>query len=300
MTPDTSLTDFFQTCQQRVEASITRQLETVAHGQTDLHRAMEYATLKGGKRVRPVLAYGAVLAAGGELRQADAAACAVELIHCYSLVHDDLPSMDDDDLRRGIPTVHKAFGEAMAILAGDALQTLAFQVLAQEPTSESGSEQRLRMIARLSLAAGANGMVAGQALDFDAVGKSLDLAQLKSMHSLKTGALINASVILGALSYPRVNTSQLQALEDYARSVGLAFQIQDDILDVTTGTDTLGKPQGSDQALNKPTYTSLLGVDGARHKANELARLAVQSLEPFPASADVLRQLANYIVERMY
>ncbi|MEX2130652.1 MAG: farnesyl diphosphate synthase [Pseudohongiellaceae bacterium] len=300
MTTDYSLSDFFQTCQQRVETTITGLLTTVADGQVDLHRAMEYATLKGGKRVRPLLAYGGVLAAGGELPQADAAACAVELIHSYSLVHDDLPSMDNDDLRRGIPTVHRAFGEAMAILTGDALQALAFQVLAQDFSIEFNSKQQLRMIARLSQASGANGMVAGQALDFSAIGKSLDLQQLQSMHSLKTGALISASVILGALSHPAVKESQLPALESYARSVGLAFQIQDDILDVTAETGTLGKPQGSDRAQNKPTYTSLLGVEGARQKATDLARLAVQSLEPLPASADMLRQLADYIVERMY
>lgn len=300
MTPEPQLADFFLTCQKRVESSLSLHLANTGNHHAQLDAALQHACLKGGKRVRPVLAYGSVLAVGGELAQADDAACAVELIHCYSLVHDDLPAMDDDDLRRGIPTVHKAYGEALAILAGDALQSLAFQVLAGGALPGRNAEQRLAMVTRLARAAGVEGMVSGQALDFTAVGQTLDLGQLQAMHSLKTGALIGASVVLGALSGPALDRRQLQALENYAALVGLAFQVQDDILDVTTQTGVLGKTQGADEALKKPTFTSVLGVAGAQEKARQLAADAVQSLSDFPAAADLLRQLALYIVERRY
>ncbi|MBL4820422.1 MAG: polyprenyl synthetase family protein [Gammaproteobacteria bacterium] len=259
---------------------------------------MEYATLNGGKRIRPILAYGAALAVGGNLSRADHAACAIELIHCYSLIHDDLPAMDDDDLRRGAPTVHKAFSEATAILAGDALQSLAFQVIASSTSVEPSTQ--LKMIDVLARASGLEGMAAGQSLDFEAVGELLDLEQLQTMHSLKTGALITASVELGALSSPMLKDEQLVSLGNYAAHIGLAFQIQDDILDVTADTTTLGKPQGADRLLNKPTYTSLLGLDGARGKASNLADLAISELDEFSSQADVLRQLALYIVQRTH
>ena len=260
---------------------------------------MEYACLGGGKRIRPVLVYGSIQAVGGELEAADSAAAAVELIHSYSLAHDDLPAMDDDDLRRGRPTVHKAFNEATAILAGDALQSLAFQILSAEPQSLS-HPMRLRMVLLLSQATGANGMVAGQSLDNEAVGVELSLAQMEQMHQLKTGALIKCSVLLGGMSHAQVSDAQLAALDQYATHIGLAFQVQDDILDETSDTHTLGKPQGSDRAQNKPTYVSLLGLDGARSKATALADAAIEALNGFSGQADPLRELASYVVKRLH
>lgn len=253
----------------------------------------------GGKRIRPVLVYGSVQAVGGELEAADAAAAACELIHSYSLVHDDLPAMDDDDLRRGRATVHKAFDEATAILVGDALQSLAFQLLSAESQSLS-HEIQLRRVQLLSQAAGAGGMVGGQSLDYEAVGAELSLEQLEQMHNLKTAALIKCSVLLGGMSHAPVTDSQLAALEKYATNIGLAFQVQDDILDETSDTKTLGKPQGSDRELNKPTYVSLLGLDGARSKADELAGTAIEALNEFSSQADPLRELASYVVKRLH
>jgi geranylgeranyl diphosphate synthase type II len=293
-----NLQDFMLQCQQRVQHALGRHLENLPPQAIGLRQAMQYASLQGGKRVRPVLVYASARALGMDSSLADTAACAVELIHCYSLVHDDLPAMDDDDLRRGRPTVHIAFNEATAILAGDALQALAFQLLsdcAQDPIS---AHQRLKMINLLAVAAGYEGMVAGQSIDFDAVGRTLTLEELQTMHSLKTGALISASVQLGALCAPAPSSEQLAALQRYSECIGLAFQVQDDILDVVSDTTTLGKTQGADQALNKPTYVSLLGLDGARSKAAELYRSALLALESFDAGADALRHLAAYIVER--
>lgn len=293
------ITDFFTDCQHRVDATLRRCLQT-ASTNSELVSAMEYATLNGGKRIRPILTYAATLAAGGEMDRADNAACAVELIHCYSLVHDDLPAMDDDDLRRGAPTVHMAYNEATAILVGDALQSLAFQTIATNSDTCIDPATRLHMTEVLAKASGFEGMAAGQALDFEAVGKPLDLAQLQAMHSLKTGALIAASVELGALSSPFFNEQQVVALRNYASHLGLAFQVQDDILDVTADTATLGKPRGSDQSLNKPTYTSLLGLGPAREKAQNLANQAIAQLDAFAESAECLRQVALYIVQRTH
>jgi len=294
-----SLNEFSAVCQQRVETGLGA-LFTADRQHASLQDAMAYACLNGGKRVRPVLVYGAALAAGSELEQADAPAMAVELIHCYSLVHDDLPVMDDDDLRRGKPTVHKAFGEATAILVGDALLTLAFQVLADAEEGGLAAARRLTMVGVLARAAGYHGMVAGQALDFDAAGRNLDLQQLQAMHALKTGALISASVELGAMTNPALEPARVEALRRYAGHVGLAFQIQDDVLDVVSDTATLGKPQGSDQVQNKPTYTSLLGLEGARRQAIEVTEQALEALSGFGAEAELLRQLARYIVERVH
>lgn len=292
-----TLPSFMKQCEQRANDLLRRQI--VAHAPSvRLREAMEHAALGGGKRLRPVLVYGSALAVGGTLDAADAAASAVELIHNYSLVHDDLPAMDDDDLRRGRPTVHKAFDEATAILVGDALQSLAFRVLS-EPSTIAPATQ-LRMVQILSEAAGELGMVGGQSLDFDAMGKLLSLEALETMHKLKTGALIRASVALGGLSHAGTTAVQLQALENYALNVGLAFQVRDDILDVTSDTATLGKPQGSDRKSNKPTYVSLLGVDAAKDKATELAETAIAALADFPPEADHLRELASYIVSRLH
>lgn len=293
-----ALDAFLQQCQQRVNQSLQQQLAQQSPC-ARLSEAMTYATLGGGKRIRPVLAYAAVLAVGGELEAADSAACAVELIHNYSLVHDDLPAMDDDDLRRGKATVHKAFDEATAILVGDALQSLAFQMLSSSQNVGSPQNQ-LRMIALLSEAAGVLGMVAGQALDFEATGQDVGPLELEKMHNLKTGALIEASVLMGALSYTETDESQLAALSEYASGIGLAFQVQDDILDETGDTQTLGKPQGSDRLQNKPTYVTLLGLSAARDKASELATQAIRALDGFSAQADHLRGLASYIVNRVH
>lgn len=267
----------------------------------DLHQAMRYAVLGGGKRIRPVLVYSAGAAVGAMLEALDGPACAVEFIHAYSLIHDDLPAMDNDELRHGRPTCHRAFGEALAILAGDALQALAFQVLSQDPAMISDSVIRMRMLGLLAQAAGSRGLVGGQAIDLAAVGRDdLTLAELENMHIHKTGALIRASVLLGAFSRPEVEPTVLERLDHYAKCIGLAFQIRDDILDVVGDTATLGKTQGVDRALNKPTYPALLGLDGAREHARALHQEALASLESLGSEADPLRWLATYIVERVY
>lgn len=260
--------------------------------------AMRYSSLSGGKRIRPCLVYASASALGAQPACADAAACAVEFIHCYSLIHDDLPAMDNDDLRRGKPTLHRAFDEATAILAGDALQSLAFQVLAENALI--APDVRLQMLALLSRAAGSDGMIAGQSIDLEAVEQQLTLAQLENMHNLKTGALIQASVELGALSAQCRDAAVLDALRDYARCIGLAFQVQDDILDVVSDTKILGKPQGSDVARNKPTYVSLLGLAGARAKADSLIAQAQQALCRVDADTTLLRELATYITARQH
>lgn len=283
--------------QGRIEGVLERWLPPEAEEPSLLHQAMRYATLDGGKRVRPVLVYATGQAFGTDPARLDGPACAVELIHAYSLIHDDLPAMDDDDLRRGKPTCHRAFDEATAILAGDALQSLAFEVLARDPAMTPDPLLRLRMIETLAAASGSRGMAGGQAIDIAAEGMRLDLPRLETMHRLKTGALIRAAVRLGALSAD-LPEEILQRLEGYAGAIGLAFQIRDDILDVEADTASLGKPQGSDAARAKPTYTSLLGLDGAKRKLREVHALAIESLSPFPAGADPLRWLADYIVER--
>ncbi len=293
-----SLDDFLQECQQRVDRRLSDRLNTNIYSHT-LKEAMQYACLGAGKRIRPVLTYGSALAVGGNLEAADNAAAAVELIHSYSLVHDDLPAMDDDDLRRGRPTLHKAFDEATAILVGDALQSLAFQILSAD-IDPMGASKRLAMVQILSQAAGATGMVGGQSLDFEAVGEKLTLAQLEQMHKLKTGALIRCAVLLGGMSCETTNDAQMLALAAYADNIGLAFQVQDDILDVTGDTSQLGKPQGSDSNKNKPTYVSLLGIDAAKGLAASLSGKAITALEGFPDSADPLRELASYVVSRLH
>lgn len=263
-----------------------------------LHEAMRYAVLGNGKRVRPVLVYAAGEAFGVDLENLNSPACAVELIHAYSLIHDDLPAMDNDDLRRGRPTCHKAFDEATAILAGDALQALAFHILAHSQDIKVNAEQRLKMIDILAHASGSRGMAGGQAIDLASVGKKLNIAELENMHIHKTGALIRASVELGALSSEDIEITAFDKVSHYAKCIGLAFQIQDDILDVESDTETLGKPQGSDIQRNKPTYPDLLGLEGARKAARELHDEALDSLADFDGKADPLRWIANYIIER--
>ena len=259
---------------------------------------MRYSVLSDGKRIRPVLVYATGEAFGVDLKALDGPACAVEIIHAYSLIHDDLPSMDDDDLRRGRPTCHKKYDEATAILAGDALQALSFHILAQDPEIKVDGQQRLSMINTLAIASGSRGMAGGQAIDLAAVGQSLNIAELENMHIHKTGALIRASAELGALSVENVDQELFSRISQYAKCIGLAFQIKDDILDIESDTETLGKPQGSDIARNKPTYPELLGLDGAKQAADDLYNKALKCLDAFDEQADMLREIADYIVNR--
>lgn len=265
-----------------------------------LQAAMYYAATIGGKRIRPILTYATGNAFGVALDRLDCPACSVELLHAYSLVHDDLPAMDDDDLRRGNPTCHVKFDEATAILAGDALQALAFTLLAKNDDPAVSADNKLRMIEVLGDASGAEGMAAGQAIDLAAVGQSLTLTALEDMHRLKTGALIRASVVLPTLVAGIEDPTVVKALDAYAAAIGLAFQIVDDILDVVSDTETLGKTQGADIALDKPTYPSLLGLDGARKHAQDLHHEAMASLDLIDTDLTELRLIADYVIERSY
>lgn len=298
MKNNTELTRFSQECQQRVELALQRLLPSEQTHPRSLHQAMRYAMLAGGKRIRPLLVYAAGHTLGAMQVALDVAACAVECIHAYSLVHDDLPAMDNDDLRRGKPTCHKAFGEAEAILAGDALQALAFYALAHADMGTLGAERRLHMIEILGQASGSRGMVGGQSIDLAAIGAQLDIAELEDMHIHKTGMLIRASVLLGALCAEQVSDDIRKALDHYGKYIGLAFQVQDDILDVTGDTAQLGKQTGADQALDKPTYPALLGLAGARERARELHEAALDSLSILDEKADPLRWLSSYIIAR--
>lgn len=292
---ETFLADSRERCNVALDQYLKRQQPLAPR----LLEAMEYATLQGGKRLRPALVYASARVGGEPGALSDRAACAVELIHCYSLVHDDLPAMDDDDLRRGRPTTHRAYDEATAILTGDALQSLAFLLLSEQETPDSATD-RLAMLEALARASGAEGMAGGQSLDIDAAASQPTLRQLEAMHRLKTGALIEASVVLGARSNGVRPGPGLDALTRYGACVGLAFQVQDDILDVTGDTGTLGKTGGADAARDKPTYTSLLGVDSAREKALELTREALDALREFGSEASALRSLAEYITRRVH
>ncbi|MEP6484451.1 MAG: farnesyl diphosphate synthase [Rudaea sp.] len=265
---------------------------------TELHRAMRYAVLGGGKRLRPVLVYATGTALGAPLESLDAAAAAVEIIHAYSLVHDDLPAMDDDSIRRGRPTCHVAFGEAMATLAGDALQALAFEVLARDTTQQREPSIHVEMLATLAGACGSHGMAGGQALDLAAVGQRLTPQQLEQMHVHKTGALIRASVRLGALASHRVDSQLLKGLEEYGHCIGLAFQIRDDILDVEGDSAVIGKTAGKDAVNSKPTYPGILGMSEARSQLKSFTEVAIRALHPLGASADGLIDIARYVAER--
>lgn len=289
--------DFLDTCRARVDVELDRGIERSAASER-LQEAMRYSVLGGGKRIRPALCLAAAKAVGQTGDEALAPACAVELIHAYSLIHDDLPAMDDDELRRGRPTTHIAFDEATAILAGDALQTLAFDWLAGNDSIDAAA--RLAMVQELARASGHRGMVGGQAIDLESVGKTLSLAQLETMHRHKTGALIEASVRLGALTAPFVSDAVLNNLGTYAKALGLAFQVQDDLLDIEGDTAVIGKPQGSDAARAKPTYPALLGVDGAREHLNALLSRALDSIRDFGQEADPLRAMADYVVARTH
>ncbi|MEJ5074097.1 (2E,6E)-farnesyl diphosphate synthase [Enterobacter ludwigii] len=290
-----------QACVERANDALRQFIAPQPFQNTPLVEAMHYGALLGGKRLRPFLVY----ATGGmfnvSLSTLDAPAAAVECIHAYSLIHDDLPAMDDDDLRRGQPTCHIKYGEANAILAGDALQTLAFSILSDAPMPEVSDRFRLAMVSELAQASGVAGMCGGQALDLDAEGKQVDLAALERIHRHKTGALIRSAVRLGALSAGEQGKAALPVLDKYAESIGLAFQVQDDILDVVGDTATLGKRQGADQQLGKSTYPALMGLEQAQQKARDLIEEARQSLTVLAAQSldtTALEALANYIIQR--
>jgi geranylgeranyl pyrophosphate synthase len=286
--------------QERIEQTLDRQMtRNERHPITSekLLEAMRYSTLGGGKRLRALLVYATGEALGAELDKLDMPACAVEMIHAYSLVHDDMPIMDNDDLRRGRPTCHKAYDDATALLVGDALQSLAFDVICSDSLSPSQQSKMVKTLARQS---GLFGMAGGQAIDLESVGKALDLSTLQGMHELKTGALIRASVALGALASDHVDEHVLIKLDQFAHDIGLAFQVQDDVLDVISDTETLGKPQGSDMEADKPTYPALLGLDQAKQKAINLIDSALAQLDDLDFDTQTLAALAQFVVQRSH
>lgn len=293
-----ALKEYLTTSQARVEKALELRLPASTILPERLHEAMRYSTLDGGKRMRPMLTYSAGKALGIAPDVLDGPACAVEMIHVYSLIHDDLPAMDDDDLRRGKATSHVAFDEATAILAGDALQAQAFQTLANDSSMKASAETRIAMINALTKASGSMGMVGGQAIDLESVGKKLTLPELENMHIHKTGALIRVSVQFAFLSKPDLDPEIASKLDHYAKCIGLSFQVKDDILDEESDTATLGKTQGKDQDNDKPTYPALLGLRGAKEKAQDLHEQAVESLSGFGTEADLLRDLSLYIIQR--
>jgi geranylgeranyl pyrophosphate synthase len=284
--------------QSRVQAVLDAALPAADLVPQRLHAAQRYAVLGGGKRLRPLLVYYTGEALNVPVTVLDAPAAAVELIHSYSLVHDDLPAMDDDDLRRGQPTTHRAFDEATAILAGDALQVLAFSLLSRDRTPGVTADARLKMIQILADASGTVGMAGGQAIDLAAVGRALTLEELEAMHRLKTGALIRASVLMAAACSPALSDVAWDALDGYSQDIGLAFQIQDDILDVEGKTEEIGKTSGADAARAKPTYPSVLGLEAAKVRARELKKRACERLAPLGEASGVLAWLASYVIQR--
>ena len=279
---------------ERAETALDSLLDSAQTTPHRLHEAMRYAAQGGGKRIRPLLVYAAGSLGDAKVQALDAAAVAIECIHAYSLVHDDLPCMDDDDLRRGRPTVHKAYDEATALLVGDALQTRAFEILAN---ANCNVDVRLSMISALAAASGSRGMAGGQAIDLESVGKKLDLAGLKQMHAMKTGALLSCAVKLGGIA-AELNAEQMAHLQDYSQALGLAFQIVDDVLDATADSQTLGKTAGKDAINDKPTYVTLMGLDYAKRAAQDLQETAIASLESFGAKAQALKDLALLVVNR--
>jgi geranylgeranyl diphosphate synthase, type II len=298
MTEGTDLAARMVAWRERNEAQLARQLTPADPGTPRLIDAMRYSTLGGGKRLRPVLVYATGEALGASPALLDDAAVAVEMIHAYSLIHDDLPAMDDDDLRRGRPTCHKAFDEGTAVLAGDALQALAFDVLAGDERSAVPAAARLQQVQVLARGIGTAGMAGGQAIDLEAVGRTLDATQIEAMHRRKTGALIQASVLLGAIAAGITRGSDYLALERYGAELGLAFQIQDDVLDVAGETAALGKTAGADAARGKPTYPSLFGLERAAAMAREHRDAAVKALGALALRAPELVWLADMVVER--
>lgn len=296
-------TDFqtqLQAWQARIERELTARLPSTEIQPTRLHEAIRYSVLGGGKRVRPALVYATGAALGVPESMLDGAACAVELIHAYSLVHDDLPAMDNDDLRRGRPTCHKAFDEATAILVGDSLQVLAFELLANGPGLPPEPRVRLKLVQLLAIASGTSGMAGGQALDLAAIGRKLSLAEVEEMHVRKTGALIHACVMMAAACAPELPDTVARALDEYARAIGLAFQIQDDLLDVEGDVAVIGKATGADRALDKPTYPSVVGVEASRQRMHELHTRALAALTTPGLQAAPLASMSDWLVLRKY
>ncbi len=300
----TDFADSWGAYRQRVESALTWTFDSVSRAPQRLLDGMRYATLGGGKRLRAMLVYAAgeqLDKSGGAMPQVlDTAAVAVELVHAYSLVHDDLPAMDDDDLRRGRPTCHRAFDEATAILVGDALQSLAFERLGSIAGTDLPADRVLAMVRQLGVAIGGEGMAGGQSLDMEATREALSLTQLESMHGMKTGALIRASCMLGGLAVPGATSEQLVALDRYGEAIGVAFQIVDDILDVTADSVTLGKQSGADNRMHKSTFVSLLGLEGARAERDIWHRAALESADDLGDNASLFHQLANFVVTRQY
>lgn len=294
MTTNFQFQEWLSNHSERAETALDGLLDSAKTTPNRLHEAMRYAAQGGGKRIRPLLVYAAGSLGDPKAQALDAAAVAIECIHAYSLVHDDLPCMDDDDLRRGRPTVHKAFDEATALLVGDALQTRAFEILAN---AQCEVDVRLLMISSLTAASGSRGMAGGQAIDLESVGKKLDLAGLKQMHAMKTGALLSCAVELGGIA-AHLNPTQMAQLQKYSTALGLAFQIIDDVLDATADSQTLGKTAGKDAAANKPTYVTLMGLDYAQKQAKDLQETAIASLADFGSKADALKDLALLVVNR--
>ncbi len=288
-----------QDMQTRMELVLDAHLPASVIAPTRLHEAMRYAALGGGKRVRALLAYAAGEFCGAPLEHIDVPAASVEMIHAFSLVHDDLPCMDNDDLRRGKPTTHKVYGDAMALLVGDALQSLAFQIISQDKLLKSAT-QKLQMLHILALASGSRGMAGGQAIDIDSVGIPLTREELEQMHIHKTGALIRAAALLGVYSADEPDEEKVKAVDHFAKSIGLAFQVVDDILDAEADTQTLGKTAGKDAKNNKSTYVTILGLSAAKQLARELHANAMAALSFYGREADVLRHLANYITQRSF
>ena len=297
-TPELPFTDWMRTVQLRTEASLAQRLPPSEAIPARLHQAMRYASLNGGKRVRPLLAFAAGELTGASAERLDVVACAVELIHAYSLVHDDLPCMDDDVLRRGWPTCHVEYDEATALLVGDSLQSLAFELLAREPLG--GPERQLEMLRLLARASGSLGMAGGQAIDLDAVGRSRNQPELELMRALKTGALIRAAVMLGALCGEALPAESADALDRFAKRAGLLFQVVDDILDCTASTADLGKTAGKDAAADKPTHVSLMGLARARDYADDLRAQAIAALAPFAERSQRLIALTDFITNRKF
>ncbi|MFW5431680.1 MAG: polyprenyl synthetase family protein [Methylophilaceae bacterium] len=284
--------------QLHIEGVLDQHLPATDTQPTRLHEAMRYATLGGGKRVRALLAYAAGEFCGADTEKVDSAAAAVELIHAYSLVHDDMPCMDDDDLRRGKASTHKKYGDAIALLVGDSLQSLAFQLISQDLNIRS--PQKIKMLHILALATGSSGMAGGQAIDIDSVGIPLTKIELETMHIHKTGALIRAATLMGTYSAYRQNEEKISAADHFSKSIGLAFQVVDDILDTEADTETLGKTAGKDAESNKSTYVTILGLDEAKELANELHANAMAALSFYGPEADLLRHLANFITQRSF
>ena len=285
---------------ERMERALEARLQRSSVVPARLHEGMRYSVLGGGKRIRPALLFATARTLGLTEDQVEGAACALELVHVYSLVHDDLPAMDDDDLRRGRPTCHKAFDEATAILVGDGLQPLAFELLATDPALPEPAAIRLRLVALLARASGSLGMAGGQAIDLEAQGRHLSITEVEDMHARKTGALIRASVLMAAACVPSLEPSLHTALEQFAAAIGLAFQIQDDLLDVLSDTSTLGKPTGADRERAKPTHPAIIGIAASQERVQRLHALALVALTPFGARAEPLRLLSNWLLSRRY